>query len=93
MSLVSVWVLGNMLAHGKQLSPATLDRVVTARTSLVWLGMISGAFAAAALSWHLFQYRRPKPEGACPHCGYDLTGNQSGICSECGWVITRQQSA
>ncbi|RIL09641.1 MAG: hypothetical protein DCC75_06080 [Proteobacteria bacterium] len=81
-----------MLAHGKQLPPASLDRVVTARTLLVWLVMISGAITAVALSWHLFQYRRPKPEWACSRCGYDLTGNESGICSECGWVITRQQS-
>lgn len=24
------------------------------------------------------------PIGFCSHCGYDLTGNQSGRCSECG---------
>lgn len=25
----------------------------------------------------------PAP-GHCPHCGYDLTGNTSGVCPECG---------
>ena len=27
--------------------------------------------------------RRPKP-GHCRTCGYDLTGNESGVCPECG---------
>lgn len=27
--------------------------------------------------------RRP-PKGHCPSCGYDLTGNVTGVCSECG---------
>ena len=28
------------------------------------------------------------PEGACVTCGYDLTGNVSGVCPECGRKIT-----
>lgn len=31
--------------------------------------------------WYL---DRPRPPGACPKCGYDLTGNTTGICPECG---------
>ncbi len=31
----------------------------------------------------LRRYRRRK-RGWCIHCGYDLTGNVSGVCSECG---------
>jgi len=35
--------------------------------------------------WRLFQsWFRPPPPGHCRRCGYDLTGNQSGICPECG---------
>ena len=35
----------------------------------------------------------PKPllkarAGRCRHCGYDLTGNESGVCSECGAGIS-----
>ena len=32
---------------------------------------------------------KPKHETAinCGQCGYDLTGNASGICPECGWTI------
>lgn len=25
--------------------------------------------------------------GHCYHCGYDLTGNQSGVCAECGQAV------
>ena len=28
-----------------------------------------------------------QPENACRHCGYNLTGNTSGICPECGTQI------
>jgi hypothetical protein len=30
--------------------------------------------------------RRPAP-GHCPNCGYDLTGNVSGVCPECGQKV------
>ncbi len=28
--------------------------------------------------------RRNLPDNACPSCGYDLTGNETGQCPECG---------
>ncbi len=31
--------------------------------------------------------RRRRKTGRCIHCGYDLTGNESGACSECGEVV------
>jgi hypothetical protein len=33
--------------------------------------------------------KRRKARGVCVNCGYDLTGNVSGVCSECGKVIQR----
>jgi hypothetical protein len=27
---------------------------------------------------------RRQLHGQCPQCGYDLTGNVSGVCPECG---------
>jgi len=32
--------------------------------------------------WKLRQWRRQ--HGLCQSCGYDLTGNVSGVCPECG---------
>ena len=46
-----------------------------------WLLLLLTAIPTAWL-WHRDRgWRRP---GCCLRCGYDLTGNTSGICSECG---------
>ena len=39
-----------------------------------------GAGGTAAFVWRR-HFRRP---GHCPKCGYDLTGNTTGVCPECG---------
>jgi hypothetical protein len=40
----------------------------------------------ATQSWWL---RQRKKKGLCIKCGYNLTGNVSGICPECGEPITK----
>lgn len=35
--------------------------------------------------------RRRFPPGFCSRCGYDLTGNESGICPECGTARSDMQ--
>lgn len=39
------------------------------------------------LAWRL--YRRAR-RGLCLRCGYNLTGNLSGICPECGTAVSRE---
>ena len=34
--------------------------------------------------------RRRIPPGHCQKCGYDLTGNVSGVCPECGSKVKRE---
>ena len=46
-----------------------------------WLLLLLDAIPTAWL-WHRDR-RRIRP-GHCPGCGYDLTGNTSGVCPECG---------
>ena len=46
-------------------------------------------FAVPACLWYLLDRpvwlrRRRLRRGHCEHCGYDLTGNVSGVCPECG---------
>jgi len=42
-------------------------------------------FATLPALW-LFKWNKRRKLGpnACPACGYDLTGNESGVCPECG---------
>jgi hypothetical protein len=37
---------------------------------------------------YLFWRDRRYPRGHCQTCGYDLTGNTSGVCPECGELVT-----
>jgi hypothetical protein len=46
----------------------------------IWLPLVAVTIPTAIL-WH--RDRRPRP-GHCSTCGYNLTGNLSGICPECG---------
>ena len=53
---------------------------VTYRVVPLWL-ILAAVSAPTAFLW----YRdRRQPKGHCPSCGYDLTGNVSGVCPECG---------
>ena len=54
----------------------------------VWLPVIMFAAYPAIVLIHgpVRRYRRRK-RGLCLTCGYNLTGNVSGVCSECGTEI------
>jgi hypothetical protein len=52
---------------------------------VAWAVALACAFLAARwlrdrLRWKLVKY----DDAQCLHCGYDLTGNVSGVCPECG---------
>jgi hypothetical protein len=57
------------------------------------LGLLLAALAGL-LAYAWYSYDRPRGvlhrqidrmnHGRCPECGYDLTGNESGVCPECG---------
>lgn len=54
---------------------------LTVSTLPLWIPLLLTAIPTAWL-WHRDRGRiRP---GFCTHCGYDLTGNTSGVCPECG---------
>ncbi len=56
----------------------------------IWCLVLSTAAASALLLRHSLRYI---PPGHCRRCGYNLTGNQSGICPECGRTIRRTAAA
>jgi hypothetical protein len=47
----------------------------------LWIPFLIVAIPTAFLWW---RDRRRIPPGHCQKCGYNLTGNMSGICPECG---------
>jgi hypothetical protein len=55
-----------------------------------WLLVIVSAAPGLVLLWH---HRRQRAPGSCRRCGYDLTGNVSGICPECGATTGNQPNA
>jgi hypothetical protein len=61
--------------------------------ALRWTGWRSAPWEGPALGLVLgllaLRLRRQKPApGICTGCGYDLTGNVSGVCPECGAPVT-----
>jgi hypothetical protein len=53
----------------------------------LWIPFVVLAVPTALL-WSLD--RRRIPPGHCRKCGYNLTGNVSGICPECGTPVKRE---
>ncbi len=51
-----------------------------------WLLLVT---AAAPTAWLWWRDRRRIPPGHCQTCGYNLTGNVSGVCPECGTPTTQ----
>lgn len=51
----------------------------------LWLPLIFALFPPVLFWWK--SNRKPIPSGHCLKCGYNLTGNKSGICSECGAAL------
>jgi hypothetical protein len=52
-----------------------------------WSAMLAAAalpLARAPAACAALRRRRRTAGGRCPRCGYDLTGNISGVCPECG---------
>jgi len=62
-------------------SPSFLDR----RLVVISLGplFVIAAVPSVLLWVAVARHRRLRP-GFCTRCGYDLTGNTSGVCPECG---------
>jgi len=49
--------------------------------------LVLGAYPAFAFIRGPMRRWRRRRKGLCLKCGYDLTGNESGVCPECGSVV------
>ena len=54
----------------------------------MWLPLVVFAIPTAIL-WR--RDRRPR-KGHCQHCGYNLTGNESGVCPECATPVPKRET-
>jgi hypothetical protein len=52
---------------------------------------LPAAIIGLATAFLLYRDRRRIRPGCCRSCGYDLTGNVSGICPECGTAVAEDQ--
>ena len=71
---------------------AVFGTVVLIRTGAPWAVAMLAPIGLVMLAW--FRWDRPfeirqecKAKGLCVTCGYDLTGNVSGVCPECGAAV------
>ena len=72
---------GNLLPY--RLLTYTLDALSYALACGVSLGVYGPLFTRLRAA----KENRRRKKGLCIKCGYDLTGNVSGICPECGEKI------
>jgi len=82
------WMLGTMtgIPFGLVDPTPTLfgpPRFATVPVLIAWLSYLL-CIAAAWIIVARIRRQRPRPPHACAACGYNLTGNASGICPECG---------
>ena len=84
----SVVGAGNFLVSGASGSPSGPRVVVRSAVVPLWmLALLLGFYPAALLAGGALgtcRRRRRREKGLCAGCGYDLTGNVSGVCPECG---------
>jgi len=60
--------------------------IANSREGMLPLWLVScGSVVATGILW--YAQRRGRPPGHCQSCGYDLTGNVSGVCPECGQKV------
>jgi hypothetical protein len=83
-------------AFGPKMPPgSSFTRPITGWLALIPIWMLVGLSSLLPVAWFsdsaLATYRRRQRtrRGLCPSCGYDLTGNTSGVCPECGTAIPK----
>jgi hypothetical protein len=59
----------------------------------IWLLAVATAMVPACWLSALLWRRSRRKAGGCPRCGYNLTGNTSGVCPECGTPVLPSQVA
>ncbi len=82
LALVALEIFSNVFGYP---STESLAYVTTGQAIVTIIVVVCAAYMATWLVYLASSLRRVEfgPE-VCGRCGYDLTGNESGVCSECG---------
>jgi len=80
------------LSFGMQRSSRPYSMLLFVRIPL-WLPITLTAIPPTMMLTRLRRRRKRRKVGHCLACGYNLTGNVSGICPECGTAIPVRPSA
>jgi hypothetical protein len=83
-----------------KLVTAAMTAQHTETAQLMWLfwgfygllGLVANVLAVSVAVWARLRFYPIRGYGACQHCGYDLTGNVSGVCPECGTPVGHKES-
>jgi hypothetical protein len=51
---------------------------------MIYYWILAGISGLLAVASGVLWWRYALPPGVCQTCGYNLTGNVSGVCPECG---------
>ena len=76
----TIWSLGNGLRLLASLVGLVLDWLLVGLTEAIPLKR--KCLRCGTVFTPVEKY--PRPKGLCKTCGYNLTGNVSGVCPECG---------
>ena len=71
--------------------PSLGDRATTWATLLTYgVGAVVGV-VSYFVTWKRGEAKERARQGRCLKCGYDLTGNISGVCPECGTAVEQPE--
>lgn len=85
---IGISLLDNWRAYAAYSADSTLMAIVGRMiVPIIGMGLLCRAMPALR-DYLMVEALNP----VCKHCGYNLTGNVSGICPECGNPIAEQQS-
>lgn len=102
-------LMGLQVVDKTSLDPIGVGRSIKRNLMLMipYVGVIGGAitmmggqrwgerWANTMVMWLKYKHRQPfsPSDRYCRQCGYDLTGNTSGICPECGMAVNSSKSS
>jgi hypothetical protein len=59
----------------------------------LWVPSLAFAAMSVPALRYFTRFRRMHSSGSCSTCGYNLTGNTSGVCPECGTPVSNKPEA